>query len=315
MPVVIQNPSPGSQNTQNPQIIYPSVVTLGNLLVLDFDWANTSGAIASVLDNRGNQWQQVAFQQPAGSVRTQYTYAAIVTNGGPEMVTVSTDSARMYFWSIYEVEGALITLDGSPVYAFGSTTAMVAPTGILTTAKADSIVFAFAKAGSIVTGPAAPWTSQFNSNHGTAFQVGTAPGSYSTSWSCSAASNWATTILAFQAIPLSGSVTTGVGDTENTLLAKGNKALGGTGTLPTYRLFTLLAIQYRLLGGPGAQPSDTVITLLAKINRLLGGTGTTPSDNIFTLLAKQNRLLGGSGAVASDTAFTLLAKNSKLLHH
>lgn len=314
IPVVVQSPPPGQQNTQNPAISYPNPVVMGNLLVLDLNWANTSGAVASVRDNLGNNWQQVAFQQPTGSVRTQYSYACVVTKAGNLTITVSTDAARVYTWSIFEVNGALITLDGTPVYMFGSTTGAAAPTGVLTTQKANSIIFAFAKAGTISVSPSAPWITQTSTNHGTAYQVGANPGPYSTSWTSSAVSNWATTILAFQAAP-SVPATTAVGDTENTFLAKGNKALGGTGTFPTYRLFTLLAVQYRLLSGSGAQPSDNEFTLLAKINKYLGGTGTTPSDNVFTLLAKQNRLLGGSGARVSDTVFTLFAKNSKLLHH
>jgi hypothetical protein len=311
--VVVQAPPPGGMTTQNPTISYPNAVALGNLLVLNFDWWNNLGGVASVTDNLGNNWIQVAYQSPAGTNRTEYTYATVVTRAGPCTITVMTDASRAYTWSIFEVKGALTTLDGAPVYTSATTGTTAVSTGVLTTAKPYSLVFAFTRSGAISVSPASPWNAQSTGGHGSAYQVAATPGSFSANWTSSLSSTYATTILAFQAGIPPSAVTTGVGDTFFTLLAKGNKALGGTGTTPSDNEFTLLAKQFRLLGGSGAQANTSVFILLARINKQLGGTGTTPSDNIFTLLAKQNRLLGGSGATASDTVFTLLAKNSKLL--
>lgn len=313
MPAIVQAPPPSGITTQNPTIPYPNPVALNDLLVLNFDWGNTNGGVSSVIDNLGNNWLQVAYQQPAGTNRSEYTFAAIVTKPGSCTITVSTDASRAYTWSIFEVSGALITLDGVPVYTSTTTNTTAVSTGVLTTAKANSIVFAFTRSGAISVSPASPWSAQSSGGHGSAYQVGTTPGPFSANWT-TINSTYATTILAFQAGTPS-MVTTGVGDTFFTLLAKGNKALGGSGTTPSDNEFSLLAKQFRLLGGSGVQANGSVFTILARINKQLGGSGTTPSDNIFTLLAKQNRLLGGAGAVASDTVFTLLAKNAKLLHH
>lgn len=309
-PVVVQAPAPQTLTGQTVTYTFPLPVGAGNLLVLQIGWAVTAGTISQITDSLGSLWQQV--DSYASGSRALYTFAARAAKSGICTITIPTDASRNYFTMPYEVNGALTTLDGTPLHTYAAS-GTVATTGSLHTSLANSIIFVLVKpsAGSL-TPPGAPWVSQNINAFGTSYQVAASPGNYSAAWTVPAGI-WATSILAFAAGGASLLSTT-PSDNAFTLVAKGNKLLGGTGTTPSDNQFTLLAKQFRLLGGAGAQANSNIFVLLARINKLLGGT-TTPSDNIFTLLAKQNRLLGGAGAVASDTVFTLLSKNSKLLHH
>lgn len=309
-PVVVQAPAPQPLTGQTVTYTFPLPVGAGNLLMLQISWAQTLGTISQITDSLGSVWQQV--DSYTANSRALYTFAAKAAKSGTCTITIPTDTSRTYTTMPYEVNGALTTLDGTPAHTT-ATSGTVATTGSLHTSLANSIIFVLVRsAAGTPTVPGAPWVSQSINAFGTSYQVAASPGNYSATWTVPAGI-WATSILAFAAGGPSLLSTT-PSDNASTLLAKGNKLLGGTGTTPSDNEFTLLAKQFRLLGGAGAQANGSVFIILARINKLLGGT-TTPSDNIFTLLAKQNRLLGGSGAVASDTVFTLLAKNSKLLHH
>lgn len=194
---VIQAPPSGNANTQNPSFSFPKPVGFGNLLTIFFDWANTSGIVESIQDNLGNPWQIIASQQIIGTLRTLYCFATTVSNPGLCTVTVSTDQARNYFWSIYEAQYATLTLDGQPIFNTSTSVASSASTGPLTTAFPNSVVFVHTHAGPILTSPAAPWVSEVNNQHGTAYQIGITPGTFNATWTFTS-SNWATLIIAFQ---------------------------------------------------------------------------------------------------------------------
>lgn len=194
---VIQNPPPGNANTQNPSFSFPKPVGFGNLLVVQFDWANTSGLIESFQDNLGNNWQQIYWLQVPGTLRTLYCYACSVNNPGLCTIQVNTDQARNYYWSIYEVQYGSLALDGQPILSTSSALASSATAGPLTTAFPNSVVFAHTHAGPIQTSPALPWTSEVNNQHGTAFQIATTPGTFNATWTFTS-SNWGTAIVAFQ---------------------------------------------------------------------------------------------------------------------
>lgn len=198
IPFVVQTPPASQQAVQNPVYTYPNPVGAGNLLVIFFDWANTSGAVSLVNDPINGNWTQIDFQQPAGSVRTQYCFA-VISKAGTITVTVSTDASRTYVLKPFEINGALITLDGAPVHNFSTTAVTTLGTGVLTTTHANSIILAAVKAGTISATPGSPWTSESSTNRSTAYQVGAA-GSYSCSWTYTS-STVANTILAFQAAP------------------------------------------------------------------------------------------------------------------
>lgn len=198
---VIQRPGAQQQTAQNPSQSFLLGVSDGSLLVLFFSWANTSGAVSQVIDsNNGVPWTQIDFQQPAGTLRTMYCFAIQNSGDGPCTVTISTDLSRTYTFSMYEVVGASINLDGSPIDNSSAVNGTNVPTGTLTTTIAGSIIFAAAKCGDIATQPSSPWTSENNGNYGSCFQVTTTPGVFSTTWT-TASSTWATVIVAFQKQP------------------------------------------------------------------------------------------------------------------
>lgn len=187
---------------QNPVITFPLGTSDNSLLVIFFSWANTSGAVSSVTDTAGNIWQTISFQQQSGNLRTIYCFAVQNDDGGPTTVTVATDSSRTYSYSFFEVAGASLNLDGSPININSGTNQTTSPaTGSLTTQVPGSIVFAHTKCGAIVTDPPGPpWNENDTNNASTVYQITTVSGSFSATW-VAAASFWATTILAFQPQP------------------------------------------------------------------------------------------------------------------
>src|SRR5215469_10248127 len=122
LPFVLQSPTPQQVTAQNPSQSFPLGVSDGSLLVLFFSWANTSGSASLPTDTNGNQWAQIDFQQVAGTLRTIYVFAA--QNSGDFnncIVTVPTDASRTYTFSMYEVIGGSILLDGTPIHTNSST--------------------------------------------------------------------------------------------------------------------------------------------------------------------------------------------------
>jgi hypothetical protein len=310
----VQSPTPLSQTAQNPTMAFGGNVTSGDLLVLFFEWANTNGAVSSVIDNLGNAWQQMDFQQVAGTLRTTYCFAAIAKQSGPCTVTINTDSSRTYTSGLYEFSGASLSLDGTPVHTSSGTSITNPATGTLTTVNPGSIVLAQTKAGTISTNPGSPWVPQSVTNHGTAYQIPGVAGPFSASWTV-ASSAYATTILAFLPFvpppPSSGKVNP---TTFMRLLAQQNKVLGGPGAKTSDNEFTLIAKNNVLLGGQLATPADTVFSMLSRQNKLLGGPGARAGDSVFSLYCRNLKLLGGSPNT-NDNVITLLTKINNLIHH
>src|ERR1700757_1870000 len=124
LPFVLQSPTPQQQAVQNPSQAFPLGVSDGSLLVFVLAWANTSGSAQIPTDSNGNQWSLIDSQQTPGTLRTIYVFAA--QNAGDAsnlIVTVPTDASRTYSWAMFEVAGAFIGLDGSPIDLSSSTPA------------------------------------------------------------------------------------------------------------------------------------------------------------------------------------------------
>jgi phage tail protein X len=196
MAIALQEaPASGQSTTQNPSQAFVANVAAGDLLIFDLSWGVVTGSVSQVLDTTDSiPWTAIDLLQAQG--RSNTLYAKIVRTAGACTVTASTDASRAYAFSLYRFSGVTINLDGTIKHNSGGATTNPF-TSSLTTAFAVDLVIAALRGGNVSVSPSSPWVSEATGGHGTTYEIRSATGTVSTSWTTTSAA-FVDTLLAFR---------------------------------------------------------------------------------------------------------------------
>ena len=193
--------------TSNPSgsslaVAYPSAQTAGNLNIVVVGWNDTTSAVSSVTDSRGNTYTR-AVGPTAGTALSQSIYYAKNIAAGSNTVTVVFNTTAAYpDVRVLEYSGADLT-NPLDVTAGASGTGLTGNSGTATTTSANELVFGAGMTFDIYNAAGSGFTNRVITNLGDIAEDRsvTATGSYSATGAMRASAPWVMQMATFRAAP------------------------------------------------------------------------------------------------------------------
>src|SRR6266851_2726081 len=193
--------------TSNPSgstlaVAYPAAQTGGNLNIVVVGWNDTTAAVSSVTDSRGNTYTR-AVGPTTGTALSQSIYYAKNIIAGSNTVTVVFNQAAAYpDVRVLEYSGA-DTTNPLDVTAGASGTGLTGNSGSATTTSANDLVFGAGMTFDIYNAPGSGFTSRVITNFGDIAEDKsvTSAGSYSATGGMRASAPWVMQMATFKAAP------------------------------------------------------------------------------------------------------------------
>ena len=179
---------------------YPSAQTAGNLNIVVVGWNDTTSAVSSITDSRGNTYTR-AVGPTAGTALTQSIYFAKNIAAGSNTVTVVFSTTAAYpDLRVLEYSGVDPT-NPLDVTAGASGTGLTGNSGTATTTSANELVFGAGMTFDVYNAAGSGFTNRVITNFGDIAEDRsvTATGSYSATGAIRASAPWVMQMATFRA--------------------------------------------------------------------------------------------------------------------
>jgi len=284
-----------SYATSNPsgsslQVTYPAAQTAGNLNIVVVGWNDTTSAVSSITDSKGNVYTR-AIGPTAGTALTQSIYYAKNIAGGSNTVTVTFNRTAAYpDVRVLEYNG-VDTANPLDVIVAGAGTGLTANSGLASTTSLNELIFGAGMTFDVYNAPGSGFTKRVITNFGDIAEDATvlSMGSYSATASLRASAPWVMQMATFRGQSSSNPAFTVSGISPSSGSASGGTRVTITGTGVT----TGAAVTF---GGTAA--TNVTVTNSSTI------TATTPAHAVGTVNVVVTNGNGQSGTLTNGFTYT-----------
>jgi hypothetical protein len=210
---------------------YPSAQTAGNLNIVVVGWNDTTSAVSSITDSKGNTYSR-AIGPTAGTALTQSIYYAKNIAAGSNTVTVTFNKAAAYAdVRVLEYSGA-DTANPLDVTAAAAGTGLTGNSGVASTTSLNELIFGAGMTFDVFSAAGSGFTKRVITNFGDIAEDATvvSMGSYSATAPLRASAPWVMQMATFRGQSSSNPAFTVSGISPSSGSASGGTKVTITGT-------------------------------------------------------------------------------------
>ena len=193
--------------TSNPSgstlaVAYPAAQTVGNLNIVVVGWNDTTAAVSSVTDSRGNTYTRAVGPTTGTALSQSIYYAKNIIAGSSTVTVVFNQTAAYPDVRVLEYSGA-DTTNPLDVTAGASGTGLTGNSGSATTTSANELVFGAGMTFDIYNAAGSGYTNRVITNFGDIAEDRsvTSTGSYNATAAMRASAAWVMQMATFKAAP------------------------------------------------------------------------------------------------------------------
>jgi hypothetical protein len=193
--------------TSNPSgstlaVAYPAAQTAGNLNIVVVGWNDTTAAVSSVTDSRGNTYTRAVGPTTGTALSQSIYYAKNIIAGSNTVTVVFNQTAAYPDVRVLEYSGA-DTTNPLDVTAGASGTGLTGNSGSATTTSANELVFGAGMTFDIYNAAGSGYTNRVITNFGDIAEDRsvTSTGSYNATAAMRASAAWVMQMATFKAAP------------------------------------------------------------------------------------------------------------------
>ncbi len=193
--------------TSNPSgstlaVAYPAAQTVGNLNIVVVGWNDTTAAVSSVTDSRGNTYTRAVGPTTGTALSQSIYYAKNIIAGSNTVTVVFNQTAAYPDVRVLEYSGA-DTTNPLDVTAGASGTGLTGNSGSATTTSANELVFGAGMTFDIYNAAGSGYTNRVITNFGDIAEDRsvTSTGSYNATAAMRASAAWVMQMATFKAAP------------------------------------------------------------------------------------------------------------------
>jgi len=193
--------------TSNPSgstlaVAYPAAQTAGNLNIVVVGWNDTTAAVSSVTDSRGNTYTRAVGPTTGTALSQSIYYAKNIIAGSNTVTVVFNQTAAYPDVRVLEYSGA-DTTNPLDVTAGASGTGLTGNSGSATTTSANELVFGAGMTFDIYNAAGSGYTNRVITNFGDIAEDKsvTSTGSYNATAAMRASAAWVMQMATFKAAP------------------------------------------------------------------------------------------------------------------
>ena len=193
--------------TSNPSgstlaVAYPAAQTVGNLNIVVVGWNDTTAAVSSVTDSRGNTYTRAVGPTTGTALSQSIYYAKSIIAGSNTVTVVFNQTAAYPDVRVLEYSGA-DTTNPLDVTAGASGTGLTGNSGSATTTSANELVFGAGMTFDIYNAAGSGYTNRVITNFGDIAEDRsvTSTGSYNATAAMRASAAWVMQMATFKAAP------------------------------------------------------------------------------------------------------------------
>jgi hypothetical protein len=250
----VQVKSAAATSASSVAITYPAAQSAGNLNLVAVMWGDTTSAVNSVTDSKGNDYAlAVGPTQIAGL--TQSIYYAKNIAGGSNTVTVTFKQAASYpNVNVLEYSG-LDTTSPLDVASSATGSGTTANSGPVATTYANELIFGAGNPSSVFTGAGSGFSNRIINSFGgiSEDRIVSSTGSYN-AMATLTSGTWVMQVVTFRGtgLPAGGTYTTSFPLVENPISEGGNWINGGTVGLDWTNMQTTAGFTFATQSGTNA---------------------------------------------------------------